>query len=87
LTALWEKSVHAESAPSARASRRSPRRPTCDHPATRNASRKTHRVLEGNRSEPVESLAQSKSTRSDGSVRRRRPETSERPSSKRKGGE
>jgi hypothetical protein len=32
------------------------------------------------------SLARSKSTRSDGSVRRRRPETSERPSSKQKGG-
>jgi hypothetical protein len=85
LTVLWEKSVHAESAPSARAARRSPRRPTCDHPATRNASRKTHRALEGNRSEPVESLAQSKSTRSDGSVRRRRLETSGKPSSKPKG--
>jgi hypothetical protein len=87
LTALWEKWVHAESAPSARAARRSPRRPTCDHLATRNASGKTHRAPKDSRLGPAKSLAQSKSTRSDGSVRRRRLETSERPSSKRKGGE
>jgi hypothetical protein len=79
--------VHAESAPSARAARQSLRQPTCDHRATRNASRKTRRAPKGSRSEPAKSLAQSKSTHSDGSARKRRPETSERPSSKRKGGE
>jgi hypothetical protein len=86
LTALWEKPVRAESMPSARAARRSPRQPTYDHRATRNASRKTRRAPEDSRLERAKSLAQSKSTRSDGSVRRRRLETSERPSSKRKGG-
>ena len=85
LTALWEKSVRAKSVPSARAAHRSPRRPTCDRPATRNASGKTHRAPKDSHLRPAESLARSKSTRSDGSVRRRRLETSERPSSKRKG--
>jgi Holliday junction resolvase len=85
LTALWEKSVHAESVPLARAAHRSLRRPTCDRPATRNASRKTRRAPKGSRLGPAESLAQSKSTRSDGNARRRRLETSERPSSKREG--
>ena len=87
LTALWERRVRAESAPSARAARRSPRQPTCDRPAIRNASGKTRRAPEDSRLRPAKSLAQSKSTHSDGSVRRRRLETSERPSSKRKGGE
>jgi len=86
LTVLWEKSVHAESAPSARASRQSPRQPTCDRPATRNASGKTRRAPKDNRSRPARSLVRSKSTRSDGNARRRRLETSERSPSKRKGG-
>jgi Holliday junction resolvase len=86
LMALWERPVHVESAPSARAARRSPRRPTCDRPATRNASGKIRRAPEDSRLGPAKSLAQSKSTRSDGNAQRRPPETSERPSSKRKGG-
>jgi Holliday junction resolvase-like predicted endonuclease len=85
LTVLWERRVRAESAPSARAARQSPRQPTCDRPATRNASRKTRRAPKGSRLGPAKSLAQSKSTRSDGSVRRRRLETSGKPSSKPKG--
>ena len=82
LMALWERRVHAGSAPSARAARQSPRQPTCDRRATRNASGKTHRAPEDSRLRPAESLAQSKSTRSDGNARKRRPETSERASSK-----
>jgi Holliday junction resolvase len=49
LTALWERWVRAESVPSARAARRSPRRPTCDRPATRNASGKTRRAPKDSR--------------------------------------
>jgi Holliday junction resolvase len=86
LTALWERRVHAESVPLGRADRRSPRRPTCDRPATHSASGKIHRAPEDSRLERAKSLVQSKSTRSDGNVRRRRLGTSERSTSKRKGG-
>jgi Holliday junction resolvase len=86
LMALWERRARAESAPSARAAHSSPRRPTCDHLAPHSASGKIHRAPKDSRLERAKFLAQSKSTRSDGNARKRRPETSEKSPSKPKGG-